>query len=398
MNESQNAPNQAASKAPPTPGIDQASSDNLAKLIELGTDTIEAEVSPPITPRHWRASSAGVVFSLAVACFIVGVGWWSWRMLEMGADLREQSKSVPMEQVDTEEPRVASPWETVKTQSIPTDGQIIALEAAFNSEGNALLAAFSDGTTRLYPLTDDQLRPPQKLEGAKAYPLAVAFGAKDRPSLITQDGKTIQTFGPAEGPEIQPLNPPITEAYCWTTDILVASPHPFDGSILISDQDEQVSHNALRFAGTDPHSRKVVFLKRLGLTRLSVLDLSDNSLDFLDAPAKVHRAALSPSGKQIVLVNVDGSFTCLDVESGQVQWERKHVPGISRPHVSFTPTGEVVVAEYRLLLLNPEDGGVVADLTPESRLPLAVFDMRFSPDGRHLCLLGNDLHILTIRP
>lgn len=388
---------QNASSPLPTPGIDQASSRDLARLLDLGTETVEPEVSP-LPPRRWRISSAGVVFTLAVICFVVGVGWWSWRMLEMGADLREQSKAVPTEQIDTETPRVASPWEAVKTQSIPTDGQTIALEAAFNSEGNALLAAFSDGTTRLYPLIGDKLGPPQTLEGAKAYPLAVQFGAEGQPKLIMQDGKASQTFGPTEETDIQPLDPPLVEAYCWTPDMLVASAFPFDGSIFIQHQGERTSHNALRFAGTDPQSQRIALLKRLDLARVGVFDPSDNSLDFLNAPAKVHRAALSPSGKQIVLVNLDGSLACLDTASGQVQWRRKQVPGIDWPFVSFTSTGEVVVAEYRLLLLNAEDGVVLSDLTPESKLPLAVFDMRFSPDGRHLCVLGNDLHILTISP
>lgn len=381
-------------RATPTPGLDQAPADRLAELIDLGTETIDQpEAAPAPLPNRRRVTLPGVIFSLVLAGMIAAVGWWSWRMVGMGGDgLQYTIDPNPIAPPPSTVP--ASPWFNAAVDTIPTDGQSIALEAVVNPEASKLAAVFSDGSIRIYPLQNGRIGTPTRLGDLSPYPLAVRFDARGDVGVINQTGTHSEHLISGEL-STQPLRKPLLEVYHWDTQRMVCVPQSFDGGILIQRGAVQTRVPDVRFLGSVAGSGELLLADRQDRGRVGILDHANTTPRFIAAPDAVMDATLAPGMGRLVVVLGDGGIACLDVTTGETIWQREAVPGLDRPVAQFTPDGALFIAEHRLILVDPSDGKTIADLTPVSDLPLAVFEMRCSADGRHLLVLGNDLHLFS---
>lgn len=379
----------------PSTGLDHAPADRLAELIDVGVETIDDDAPLVAASRPTRhLSPARLVFAAIVIGLVAAVGWWSWRMVDMGAtDLPRSGLNNTPATVTNPKP-TPSPWVDASLVSLPGQDSTIALEATFDAAGRTMLVAFSDGSTRVYPIVSEGLGNPQVLNDAARYPLAVRFGSKGFPEIIVQSGAFRHQFG-TDGLVQQPLQPHAAEVYHWDAHLLVTAPLPFDGSVIIQRDAVQTRHPWLRFIGIDPASGTTLLVDREDLTRIGILTPDRKMPRFVTAPGQVHHATVNEDTSQLTAALTNGTIVCLNAETGKERWRRDPVPGIMRPLVRYTPTGELLVAEHRLLLIDPSNGQIIADLTPAGDTPLAAFDLIFSSNGQHLCVLGNVLHLFT---
>ncbi|MFN3168314.1 MAG: hypothetical protein ACE37H_14745 [Phycisphaeraceae bacterium] len=378
----------------PTPGLDRASARDLAGLLDAATDTRDDAPVPEPPRGRPRVSLTGVLFALAIAGVIGAVAWWSWQMADMGAQRLRAADDNPGKTPGPANVEPASPWLEATTDTIPTDGQTLVLEAVFNASADRIAVAFSDGNASVYQIKHGKLVEPRNLERARPYPIALRFDRGDTVELIRQDGQWLDRFVGGET-QTDELDPPVIEVFAWGADLRVAAMRPFDGGLVVDRHSSQARLTAQRFLGAAPALGVVLTADRDDSARVGILEPDQHKPRFVSAPGHAQAASLSPDGRSLALALADGTVACIDANNGAVRWRRDPAPGIERPRLVFLPTGELVLAEHRLLLLHARDGQVLADLTPEADLPLAAFDLILSPDGRRLCVLGNDLLVLT---
>lgn len=381
----------------PTPGLESVSADRLAELIDLGTESIDQPPPPDPPPMRRGPSLAGALFGVLVTGLIIAIGWWSWRMVGMGAERYTSKNGAASSQLPVTPKQPLSAWAQASVDTLYSDGEAFALEAAFNARADEILTTYSDGSTRRIPIQNGVFGEPVRLTSMAAYPLAVMFDDDANPALIVSSGLRTERWidGRVQN---EALDPPVMEVYSLTPDRMLAAPLPFDGSTLIVRDGVSLRLPGTRFAGLDSPGDVVLLIDRGAPDRIGILRPTDGAPRYVAAPKDTERAAISPDGKQLAVVLSDGELVCMDAGTGGVIWRRDAVPGIQRLLAHYTPDGSLIVAEHRLLLLGGESGEVIADLTPEADLPLEAFDLVFSEDGRHLCVLGNDLHLLSIQP
>jgi len=379
----------------PTPGLASAAADDLASLLDAATDTVDRAPAPAPPPRRGsRFSFAGVLFGVGIVGVIGAVGWWSWQMADMGAQRLRSADVAPGDTPAHAPAHPTSPWLSATADTIPTDGQTFALEAAFAASADRLAVAFSNGRMSVYPIIDAKFADPEPIDAVGPYPLALRYDADDPIELIRQDGRWLDRLSRGNLQTTE-LEPPVAEVFYWDRSLRVTAPRPFDGGLRVDRERGQTQLPAQKFLGVAPALGVVLTSDRDDRTRVGILEPERTEPRFVTAPGVVVSASISPGGEQLALVMSDGAIACIDATSGEVRWRRDPAPGIERPRLAFLPTGEIVLAEYRLLLLDASEGQVLGDITPDSDLPLATFDLLVCPDGRRLCVLGNDLHLIT---